>query len=116
VLAGEVAAAKGDFDSAVSLLGAAADIEDSLTYSEPPDWPVPVRHNLGAVLLAANRPADAEAVYREDLTRHRNNGWALAGLSKSLTAQGKTTEAEETRELLARVWARGDVELPGSRF
>ena len=28
-------------------------VEDSLTYNEPPDWPFPTRHYLGAELLAA---------------------------------------------------------------
>lgn len=116
VLAGEISAAQGDYDAAVAFLQKAVALEDSLTYSEPPDWPVPARHNLGAVLLAAGRPADAEAVYREDLDRHRNNGWALAGLAKSLEAQRNPQEADEARQRLARAWTRGDVELTGSRF
>ena len=41
--------------------------EDELRYDEPPDWFVPVRHALGATLLKAGQPAEAEAVYREDL-------------------------------------------------
>ena len=43
---------------------------------------------LGALLLEAGRPADAERVYRKDLERFRENGWSLFGLMKSLEAQG----------------------------
>ena len=45
------------------------------------DWFFPVRHMLGAQLLAANRPVRRpEAVYREDLLRNPSNGWSLYGL------------------------------------
>ena len=59
-------------------------LEDQLPYTEPPAWWRPARHVLGAVLLDAGRPAEAEAVYREDLRRNPENGWALLGLSRSL--------------------------------
>ena len=116
VLAGEIAARKGKYGAAVEDLRKAAEIEDGLTYSEPPDWPIPVRQNLGSVLLAAGRAAEAEQVFREDLTRHRNNGWGLAGLIDSLSAQGKKAELAEAEDLFAKVWARADVQLEGARF
>jgi tetratricopeptide (TPR) repeat protein len=116
ILAGEIEAAKGNFDQAVSLLREAAENEDALLYSEPPDWPQPVRHSLGAVLLEARRPADAEKVYREDLVRHRGNGWALFGLMESLRAQGKTAEAAKVEKQFQKAWAQADVQLTASRF
>jgi tetratricopeptide (TPR) repeat protein len=116
VLAGEIAAQKGAYDAAVEHLRKAVTIEDNLTYSEPPDWPIPVRQNLGSVLLAAGRAKEAEAVFREDLTRHRNNGWGLAGLIESLQAQGKAEEAAEAKQQFAKLWAKADVELSGARF
>ncbi len=36
----------------------------------------------GAALLAAGRPAEAAAVYREDLKHYPENGWALHGLGR----------------------------------
>ena len=76
-LAGEIAYRKGSTDTAVSELTKAVEIEDTLRYMEPPDWFQPSRHSLGAVLLAANRKADAEKVYRADLTRWPENGAGL---------------------------------------
>ncbi len=116
VLAGEIAAKRGNTDEAVNFFRRAIESEDNLVYSEPPDWPIPVRHNLGAVLLEAGRPVQAEVVYRADLNRHRNNGWALAGRIQALEAQGKKAKAAEATAEFARVWARADVKLPGSRF
>lgn len=116
LLAGEIEAAKGNFDQAERLLREAAASEDALLYSEPPDWPQPVRHSLGAVLLEAGRPVDAETVYREDLVRHRGNGWALFGLLESLRAQGKTAEANKVEKQFRKAWAEADVQLTASRF
>jgi tetratricopeptide (TPR) repeat protein len=116
VLAGELAAKHGDFKTAVVRLRSGVKMEDDLIYSEPPDWPHPVRHWLGAVLLEAGRPAEAEKVYREDLKRHRDNGWALFGLVQSLEAQGKTAEASKAQARFNEVWSRADVKLVASRF
>lgn len=41
-----------------------------MAYIEPPGWYFPARHLLGAALLAADRAAEAEAVYRADLQQH----------------------------------------------
>jgi tetratricopeptide (TPR) repeat protein len=116
VLAGEIAAVRGDFEGAVVRLSAAAEIEDGLTYGEPPEWVVPVRHDLGAVLLAAGRPADAEAAYRQDLKRFPDNGWSLNGLAKSLELQGRAAESAEVRAQAERAWLDADVKVSGSRF
>ena len=65
-------------------------------------------------LLKANRAAEAEAVYREDLIRFPNNGWALFGLVQSLKAQGKDT-TEASKQFQA-AWSSADIQLTGSRF
>jgi hypothetical protein len=75
-----------------------------------------VRHSLGAVLLAAGRPADAEKVYREDLVRHRGNGWSLFGLMESLRAQERMAEAAKVEKQFRKAWAEADVQLTSSRF
>lgn len=116
VLAGELAAARDDFTAAIPRLEEAVRREDALNYNEPADWYYPVRHSLGAVLLAAGRPADAEAVYRQDLKYNPENGWSLFGLVKSLEAQNKTSEATAVKARFDKAWMNADVVLTSSRF
>ncbi|QKK08712.1 MAG: hypothetical protein HND58_11440 [Planctomycetota bacterium] len=107
--AGEIAFKSGDAETAFGLLREAVAQEDMLVYDEPPGWMQPVRHALGALLLADGRAAEAESVYREDLARHAKNGWALLGLHQSLSAQGKTAEAQAIDAAKTLAWARADV-------
>ncbi|HEX8873749.1 MAG TPA: hypothetical protein VF780_03900 [Nitrosospira sp.] len=116
VLAGEIANARGQFDSAIAHLDRAARLEDDLVYTEPAEWQSPPRLTLGAILLEAGRPAEAEAVYWEDLRRNRNNGWALFGLLQALRAQKKDAQAALVEARFNKAWARADVELGASRF
>jgi tetratricopeptide (TPR) repeat protein len=116
VLSGEIAAAKKEFDQAVARLERAVRLEDALVYTEPAEFHYPPRHALGAVLLAANRPAEAETVYWEDLRRNRENGWALFGLMQALKAQGKNDEAALVEARFKKAWARADVTISSSRF
>ncbi len=116
VLAGELEARRKKYPEAIALLKRAAAKEDALLYSEPPDWPNPVRHNLGAVLVEAGRAAEAEKVFREDLERHRNNGWGLMGLAVALEKQGKTAEAETARAKFKKAWERADITISSSRL
>jgi tetratricopeptide (TPR) repeat protein len=116
VLAGEIAARNADTATAARLLRAAVAEQDTHWFTEPPPWYFPVRHALGAVLLQARRPADAEQVYREDLRRNPGNGWALFGLAQSLRAQGKTADADATDASFRKAWAQADVTLTASRF
>src|SRR5207244_12512743 len=88
----------------------------ALVYTERTEWHYPPRHALGAVLLDAKRPAEAETVYWEDLKRNRENGWALFGLMQALKAQGKNEEATLVEARFKKAWARADVALSASRF
>ena len=90
--------------------------EDKLAYNEPSDMIFPTRHLLGAELLAVGRLVEAEAVYRDDLKRHPNNGWAYLGLSEALTAQKKDTAAAIAKRLFEKAWRRADVQLASSAF
>ena len=116
VLAGEIAAARGQFDSAIAHLDRAVRLEDALVYTEPSEWQSPPRLALGAILLEAGRAAEAETVYWEDLRRNRNNGWALYGLLQTLRAQKKDGEAALIEARFKKAWARADVVLNASRF
>jgi tetratricopeptide (TPR) repeat protein len=112
----ELAGRRGRFDEAVRLAEAAVALEDALPYNEPPVWHQSPRHVLGALLLEAGHPTDAERVYREDLARFRENGWALFGLMQSLEAQGRHDEARAVRARYEKAWERADVALTSSRI
>lgn len=114
--AGEIAYKKGQTDRAFELLRRAIEQEDRLVYDEPPGWMQPVRHALGALLLAEGRAAEAEAVYREDLRRHKNNAWALLGLEQALHAQQRTADAAGLAARVAEAWARADVKPKASCY
>lgn len=115
-LAGEIDLRGGDPNGAIAHFGIAAELEDGLTYSEPPTWYYPVRQSLGTALLGAGRAEDAERVYREDLERFPDNGWSLYGLYSSLEEQGKAEEAEEVEARFQIAWQNADVTLTASRF
>ena len=112
----EIALARGEHEVAIESLQEAVRIEDSIPYDEPPGWHAPVRQTLGAVLLAAGRAAQAEAVYREELRRNPQNGWSLLGLRDSLAAQQRAGEARSIEAQLAAAWSNADVELTASRL
>ena len=116
LLAGDLAARRGRYDEAVRALQEAVKIEDAMQYSEPPLWPLSTRLYLGTVLLMAHRPADAEQVYRADLKRFPENGWALFGLGQSLRAQQKDDAAAEAERRFQAAWSYADVTLAASRF
>jgi len=83
VLAGHIAVAKGDLPGAITHLREATRHEDALVYGEPPEWTVPVRQELGVVLLKAGRPEEAEQVFRDDLKRFPKNIWSQEGLAEA---------------------------------
>ena len=84
-------------------------VEDTLRYTEPPYWLQPVRHTLGAVFVKAEKFAEAEQTYREDLSIWSDNGWSLYGLSQALEAQGKMEAAAATLAQLDQVWNGEDL-------
>jgi len=116
VLEGEIAAKRKSYDLAIRHLDKAVRLHDALIYTEPDDWHYPVRHSLGAVLLEAGRPKEAEVVYWEDLRRNPDNGWSLFGLAQALKAQGKKDQAAEIESRFAKAWSHSDVKLVASRF
>lgn len=116
MLIGELRFREGRLDEAFASLRDAVVREDALVYDEPPGWMQPVRHALGALLLAAGRPAEAEAVYREDLAKNPENGWSLLGLEQALTALSRTDEARAIGERFKVAWKRAEVQPPASCY
>ncbi|MCA9475846.1 MAG: hypothetical protein KC563_08600, partial [Nitrospira sp.] len=116
ILEGEIEAMRGDYEPALGHLRKAVQLEEELRYTEPKDWYLPPRQVLGAVLLQAGQPVEAERVYREDLQAHPQNGWSLLGLAQSLRAQNKEREASIVHQAFERAWSEADVTLAASRF
>ena len=114
VLEGTIEDRSRNYQRAIDVLGQALKLEDALGYNEPEDWHYPVRQILGAVQLEAGQPADAERTYRDELARHRENGWSLYGLQQSLIAQERTEEAVAVGRRLTMAWAHADIELTAS--
>jgi len=110
-LEGEILLAGGKYSEAIKAFRLAVALEDQNNYTEPPDWPHPMRLYLGSALLAAKKFKEAEKVYRRDLDWNKNNGWSLFGLQQSLQLQGKIEEAETIHKEFLLAWQRADVEL-----
>ena len=113
ILAGELALAGSNTREAMAFFSKAVEIEDMLTYQEPPDWFFSTRHHLANALLEAGEFAGAEEVLRDDLLKLPENGWALNGLAVSLDEQGKSEEASHVRERFEKAWQYADVRLEG---
>jgi hypothetical protein len=116
MLAGEILFREGNLKEAVTALETAVSREDKLRYGEPPDWFVPARHALGAILLHSKQAVAAEKAYRDDLRRWPDNGWSLHGLAQTLEMQARTAEAAKVKERFNEVWRRADVKIQSSCF
>ncbi len=111
IVAGELAAAKGEISTAISHLEKAVEFEDALTYTEPAAWHIPTRQNLGAVLMNVGNFEAAEKIFKEDLDILRQNGWSLMGLYNSLKAQGKLKEAQVIKAEFDKAWQHADIDI-----
>jgi tetratricopeptide (TPR) repeat protein len=116
VLRGRLAEARGDREAALAAYRRAVEAEDSLTYDEPADWFYPVRETLGAALLRAGKPTEAEAVFRADLTRNPENPRSLHGLATALEKQSKKRDAKAARKRFEKAWKGADATLTLDEF
>jgi tetratricopeptide (TPR) repeat protein len=116
LLAGEILYRSGNVEGGIASLREAVRREDQLRYDEPPDWIHPVRHALGAALLQAQQFSEAEQVYRQDLAKLPDNGWALFGLARSLRLQGQAEAAQQFEARFRQVWTDADITITSSCF
>ncbi|MFD1162989.1 tetratricopeptide repeat protein [Hwangdonia seohaensis] len=114
VVAGELAALKGDLPTAIKHLENAVVFEDALVYTEPSAWHIPTRQNLGAVLMKAKKYEAAEKIYKEDLAVLRQNGWSLIGLYNAYVAQGKKSQAKTIKKEFNKAWKDADINISNS--
>jgi Flp pilus assembly protein TadD len=115
LLEADIARARGLVKETRDFFSSAVNLEDRLTYMEPPDWPIPVRQLQGAALLEVGRADEAEAAFNTDLKKFPDNGWSLSGLQASLERQGKRADAAAVRARLERVWGGADTALAAAR-
>jgi tetratricopeptide (TPR) repeat protein len=111
ILDARIAASRGEKDSCIKHWTNAVAIQDTLNYDEPPDWYYPVRESLGAALLAAGKPDEAEKIFREDLLRNPRNPRSLFGLTESLKAQKRDSDATWTESQFKSAWKSADTQL-----
>lgn len=116
MIEGELLWREGKKEEAFKRLRDGIAAEDALVYDEPPGWMLPVRHALGALLIADGRAREAEAVYREDLKRNRENGWGLVGLQQSLRYQGRLRDALALSDRIKASWTKADVSPKSSCY
>ena len=113
---GETLWREGRQSEAYAKLREAVALEDDLVYDEPPAWMLPVRHALGALLIAGGEFDEAEQVYRTDLTKNPNNGWALVGLQQALFGQGDASDAMALNGAINQAFAGADVRPTSSCY
>jgi tetratricopeptide (TPR) repeat protein len=111
-----IAQARAEHDRAIKFWQQAVAAADQLPYDEPPVWFYPVRESLGAALLAAGRPSDAEKAFREDLDKHPRNARSLFGLQAALARQGRDSEAVLVQREFDAAWKNADSKLTLEEF
>ncbi|HEY2821452.1 MAG TPA: hypothetical protein VGJ06_10475 [Candidatus Acidoferrum sp.] len=116
VLDARIAAANGDKEASVAHWREAVAVQDTLNYNEPPDWYYPVRESLGAALLNAGNLAEAERVFRDDLSRNPRNPRSLFGLTQSLKSQNREADAAWTDSQFKSAWKSADSPLSLADF
>lgn len=104
----EIAFAGQRTDEALVLQAKAMEAAAFVDGAEPPMLANGPRQRLGGMQLKAKRFAAAEQTFREGLALNPGSGWALNGLQKALSAQGKTADAQRVQRDLAVSWARAD--------
>lgn len=111
VVEARLAAASGNKVEAITHWQKAVEIQDSLNYTEPTDWYYPVRESLGAALLAANKPTEAEQVFRADLRQNPRNPRSLFGLMEALRMQKRDVDAAWVEKQFHSAWKNADIKI-----
>ncbi len=115
-LRADLALLAGNPGAAVEEMRQAVTLEDGFNYDEPHLWLAPTRQALGATLLAAGRPQEAERAYLEDLAHYPANPWSLTGLAQALDAQGRSPGAARVQDQRRLALVQGAHQPRNSRF
>lgn len=107
VVLARAAQAENNQEVALASLKKAAETQDTIPYMEPPFWYYPVRQSLGAALIMAGKPDEAQKEFAAALERERNSAWVLYGLKEAAKAKGDAAAEQKAAEDLAKIW-KGD--------
>jgi hypothetical protein len=99
-----IARAEGDAGMEIVHWRRAVDLQDKLSYMEPPEWHYPVREALGGALLRQRKPSEAETVFRKDLEINPRNGRSLFGLLEALKIQKKSVSMDWVKKEFSEAW------------
>jgi tetratricopeptide (TPR) repeat protein len=111
VLDARILESQGKLPEAIKIWKDAVALNDTFLYNEPADWYYPVRESLGGAFLRNHQPAEAEAVFEQDLKINPGNGRSLYGLWQAQLAQKKSAEAASSREKFNVAWKHADTKL-----
>ncbi len=111
VLAARLSARQGNASGEIAALQRAVATQDASGYSEPPAFWYPVRETLGSAFYRAARYPEAEATFRQDLSRDAEDPRALYGLAETLDREGRSSEATPVRARFETAWAKADAPL-----
>jgi tetratricopeptide (TPR) repeat protein len=105
------ALADGRPDEALTTMQSAADREDRTEKNAVTPGPIaPAREQLGYMLLALDRPADALAAFETTLKKEPNRFLALAGAADAARKKGDTAASRTYAQQMVTVAARGDAD------
>jgi len=93
LLEGSLARAKKNYQGNLDALKKGVELQDQLSYDEPPAWYVPVRQLLGFALLQQQQYNEAEVEFRATLKTIQRNGRTLFGLAQCLKNQERDIDA-----------------------
>ncbi|HEY7234419.1 MAG TPA: tetratricopeptide repeat protein [Gemmatimonadaceae bacterium] len=105
-----IATKRGNYGRAIELLQEAATMEDKFQFVGPPIMLV-AHELLGAALIEAHQPAEAEAAYEQALKLAPNRSAALFGLARARAARGDSAGAAEAARRLLANWHAADADL-----
>lgn len=114
ILEGEILWTEDNREAALGAFREAVTYYENLNYDEPEPLPFSPRHWLGALHLEMEAYDNALGEYRQDLSEHPNNIWALWGIQQALAAQGESDP--EIDEKLEGAFEYADIWLPTTKF
>ena len=104
-----IAFAEGRIDQALATMRAAADLEDTTEKSSISPGPLtPAREQLGDMLLASKRPAEALAAYEASMAKEPNRFRGLDGARRAAAAAGRPDAAARYRQRLLEICKMAD--------